>query len=86
LILVGEVRGDAQAPFAANTHALDSILQTGNCAAFSDAEGVVLILLNLLTMVKEEVVSDLNPRSSSGGSARTELDVFVFDAAATALH
>jgi len=86
LISVGEVRGDTEASFAANTHALDSVLQTRDRAALSNAEGVVLILLNLLTLVEEEVVSDLDLRPSISGCALTELDVLVFDPAATPLH
>ena len=86
LISIGQMRRDAEAPLATNTHPLDSVLQTGDRAPLANAKRILLILLDQLTTIQEQVVSNVDPRTSIGACSVSEFDVFVLDAAATAFH
>jgi hypothetical protein len=86
LISIGKVGGDAQASLTSDTHTLDAVLQAGNHTTLSDAKRIELILLDLLTAIEEEVVSNFDSGASIGSRPVAELDVFVLDAAATAFH
>ena len=86
LIPIGEVRGDTKTSLAADAHALDPLFQSGDRAPLSDAEGVMLILLDEVAAIEEEVVADLDFGAAMGGRTLTELDVLVLDPAPAALH
>jgi hypothetical protein len=86
LISVGQMRRDAKAPLATNTHPFDSELQTGNHAPLANAKRILLILLDQLAAIQEQVVSNVDLCTSIGACAISEFDVFVFDAGATAFH
>jgi len=86
LVSIGEVRGDAQASLASDTHTLDAVLQAGDHTTLTDAERIELILLDLLTAIEKEVVSDFDSSASISGRPVAKLDVFVLDATATVFH
>ena len=86
LISIGQMRRNAEAPLAADTHPLDAVLQTGDHAPLADTKRILLIFLNQLATVQEQVVSNVDLRTSIGAWTIPEFDVFVFNAATTAFH
>jgi len=77
---------DPQPPLPTNTHALHTVLQSGDHSPFPDAKRILLAFLNQLASIEIQVVPNVYLRATLSARTISELNVFIFNTAATSPH